>query len=197
MISLRDYAKHRGVSAPTVSRAVRTKRLLRSVVYASNGDPKIADVALADQEWEANTDLSRAPAEVKERGLGVQTSAPVPPADGESPPVPSTADGPAPASVDGKELSLSEASAEEKRWKAQIAKQQFLQRAGELVDIRDVTHRWAHLATTARTKLLAVPSKVKSRRPSLNHDDIATIDEEIRQALEELADALVNTAGAA
>jgi len=186
MISLRAYAKHRGTSVVAVSRAVKSGRLRASVTKDHRGQPKIADIALADKEWAENTDLTRAPAFVKERGLDVQTSAPAPgapPGETSSAPAP---DGPAPP-ADGRELSLSEASAEEKRWRAKIAEQQYRQRAGELVDAKEVADRITHVFTICRTKLLAIPSKAKSAIPALTHADVATLDDLVRQALEELA----------
>jgi hypothetical protein len=49
-ISLRAYARHRGVSAPTVSRAIRRGQLSQSVTWR-DGIPSINDVAAADREW--------------------------------------------------------------------------------------------------------------------------------------------------
>jgi len=187
MISLRAYAKHRGTSVVAVSRAVKSGRLSRSVTHDARNQPKIADVALADQEWAENTDLTRAPAFVKERGLGVQTSAPADAGDaGDGPPA-------APGVDPTRELSLSEASAEEKRWRAKLAELQYKQRAGELVDAKDVASRLANLFTVCRTKLLALPSKAKAAIPALTHDNVATIDDLVRQALEELAVEQVTT----
>jgi hypothetical protein len=50
-LSLRAYARHRGVSAPTVLRAIRRGSLKASLVRDVDGHAKIADVALADSEW--------------------------------------------------------------------------------------------------------------------------------------------------
>jgi hypothetical protein len=201
MMSLRAYAKHRGTSPASVSRAVKSGRLRASVTHDHRRQPKIADVALADQEWAANTDHSRAPAFVKERGLDVQTSAQAPAqalgSEAGAPPVPPTDEALRSADPAGRELTLSEASAEEKRWKAATARQQYLTRSGELVESREVAVRWTQIATVARTKLLAVPSKAKGALPHLTHADVATIDDLIRRALEELADDMVRSAGAA
>lgn len=60
-ISCRAYAKHRNVTPMAVSLAIKTGRLSRSVVRDAMGSPKIASIALADQEWEANTDHTRSP----------------------------------------------------------------------------------------------------------------------------------------
>ena len=53
-MSLRGYARRRNVSAEAVSKAVARGRLRRSVQIL-NGQPKIADPDLADQEWVENT----------------------------------------------------------------------------------------------------------------------------------------------
>lgn len=53
-MSLRAYAKRRGVVVESVSQAVKEERLRESVVRV-RGEPKIADPELADREWEANT----------------------------------------------------------------------------------------------------------------------------------------------
>lgn len=65
-MSLRAYARRKGVAPSAVVNAVRRERLVKSVVYVK-GQPKIADADLADAEWRQNTDLSRAPGFVKER----------------------------------------------------------------------------------------------------------------------------------
>jgi hypothetical protein len=59
--SLGDYAKHRGCSKVSVSKAIKRERLVKSVVFV-DGKPKIKDFKLADQEWAQNTDYSRRPA---------------------------------------------------------------------------------------------------------------------------------------
>lgn len=53
-MSLRAYARRRGVSAPAVSKAIKTGRLRESVTHAG-GKVAIADPELADLEWEMNT----------------------------------------------------------------------------------------------------------------------------------------------
>lgn len=58
-LTLTAYAEHRGVSQPTVTRAVQTGRLKESVARGANGDPVIVDAELADLEWNANTDATK------------------------------------------------------------------------------------------------------------------------------------------
>jgi hypothetical protein len=172
LLSLRAYARRRGCSAVAVLRAVTKGRLRRSVVYV-DGTPQIADPDLADEEWAANTDLTKAPTYVKQRAArkgqslkGEQVSAEV---------VPMT---PGP--------NMAQAALDEKRWKARLAEQEFLRQAGNLVDGTAAKSAFMTQVIEARTKLLGVPSKVKGRVPELTLAQLAVIDEEIRRALEEI-----------
>ncbi len=65
-LSFRKYAKHRGCSVQSVSRAAKTGRLRDSLVMV-RGKAQIGSIAVADREWTDNTDLSKAPTYVKER----------------------------------------------------------------------------------------------------------------------------------
>ena len=172
-MGIRAYARYRGTSAPSVLRAIKRGRLSKSLVYV-DGVAQIADPALADQEWAANTDLTRAPAYVKARAAGVTTTPSV-----TAPRVP-----PAPASGN---TTLAEASATEKLWKSRLAELEYRRQAGELVDAAEAQTRWADILVRIRTKLLAVPSKVKAVRSELTLEQIAAMDASIREALEELA----------
>lgn len=182
-MSLRAYARHRHTSAPAVLRAIKSGRLLKSLVMVK-GKAQIGDVALADREWAANTDLSRAPGFVKERRAPSEgetvTDGPVTPSGVTAPPR-NTARRPA--------LSpLAQASADEKQWKARQAELDYRKNASELMPAKEAVARWADIAVRLRSRLLGVPSKVKGRRPELTLDQVAAIDEEIRAALTELAE---------
>jgi phage terminase Nu1 subunit (DNA packaging protein) len=76
-MTVSEYAEHRGVSQPTVSRAIQNRRLRDSVVQQPNGRPLIVDVELADREWAANTDATKSrssdPAELDEDLIAATT----------------------------------------------------------------------------------------------------------------------------
>lgn len=55
MISVREYARRKGISHTAVNRAINDRRLVNSIAKDSKGRWKIADENLADQEWAANT----------------------------------------------------------------------------------------------------------------------------------------------
>ena len=60
-------------------------------------------------------------------------------------------------------------------------------KAGRSLDATEVEMRWSAVIVGVRTQLLALPTRLKARRPNLTHEDIAAADALIREALEELA----------
>ena len=68
---------------------------------------------------------------------------------------------------------------------ARLAKLEFEKESGKVVETDKVRAGWQRVVATAKTRLLSVQSKVKSRIPHLTLEEIAIIDEEIRLALSE------------
>jgi len=170
---MRAYARHRGTSATAVHRAVEQGRLSKSVVRDAAGKfVGISDAALADQEWLASTDLTKAPTSVLMRAAAAAT--PGEPAN-ELPP-----------EDDGK-FNLSTALAKQKHWQAKAAELDYRKRVGELVDAREVETRVIDEYSRCRTKLLGLARKAKASLPHLTREDVTTIDTLVREALEDLA----------
>ena len=71
LVGVREYARHRGVSHPAVSKAIRTGRLQEAVTYTQKGSRRVAqiDVEVADREWLAKTDTRRQAPKVREPEL--------------------------------------------------------------------------------------------------------------------------------
>lgn len=177
-MSLTAYAKRRGVSAMAVSRAVKRGRLKESVTHDARGQPKIRDPDLADREWAANTDYSEAPASVIAKAEAF--------ARGEAaPPPPPAGDDPAPSAHEG--MTLSEATATEKIWRAKQAELKFRREAAELVPSAEVRGKLEAVFSVCRTKLLGVPSRARQTLPHLTVADIAALEDLVREALEDLA----------
>jgi hypothetical protein len=177
-----------------VSKAIKSGRLVRSVVRDHRGQPKIGDVALADREWAAGTDLSKAPGYVKERETARAPARPPPPA-GSPAPRPTAPSSPQPSPAGGEDgdppedLSLGEQTAREKFWKANLAELDFRKRSGELVEAQDVEAQLTDLFANCRNKLLGVPSRARQQDPALTREQILLVEGLIREALEELASA--------
>jgi hypothetical protein len=192
--SFRSYARHRGVSAPSVLRAIKGRRLNTSVARDGSGKALgITDFAIADAEWDANTDLSKAPGYVKVRAGSRQPStasalAPTKADAPVTPPVtPELVEADAGDGIGPRNLSLLDASALEKDWRARLLELEYRQKTGELVDRKTIEAKVFDLFTHCRTKLLALPVKAKAALPQLTRADIAVLERIMREALEELA----------
>lgn len=58
---------------------------------------------------------------------------------------------------------------------------------GELIPAREVTATWASILRDVRSAMLAVPNRCGSLLPHLTPHDVATLDGEVRNALEALS----------
>lgn len=168
-MSLRAYARHRGVSGPAVLAARDKGRLVECFRDGSGAmTAQIQSATLADQEWERKTDLSRAPIPVRQRTAGLVVSAP-PADDGDA--VPDMAD----------------ASAREKHWRAKLAELKFKEAAGELVPAAGVRSELEGVFRSCRTRLLGIPSRARQLLPGLSVADVGKLEDLVREALEDLA----------
>lgn len=164
-LSLRAYAAHRkqlglpGTTLKSVQKAIDAERI--SVVVVA-GAKRIADADAADREWAANTDPFRS--------LGASFEAEEDDED-----------------LDDEQRAMKDAARREKHWKAQLAELTYKERSGELVDAAAVEAEYANFCTTVRTKLLGLPSRMKQAHSELTLEQLATLDDYVREALEELA----------
>jgi hypothetical protein len=173
-MSLRAFAARLGTSHVAIGRALRSGRITRGVV-----DGKIVDPTLAEEDWRTNLDRTRAPGYVRER---VEQPPVRDPSRGGRPPRQP------PGEEDDEDTpSLSEASAREKHWKAQMAELRYREAAGELVPAAEVHGKVEKVFRACATRLLAVPSRARQALPHLTLADLAEIERLQREALDELA----------
>lgn len=154
-ISQRAYAKHRGCHHQAVREAIQAGRLSRSLTP----DGRIADIAAADAEWEANTYADRRPLS-----------------------------GPAGRLDEDEAPSLGEARARLDAAKAELAEIELAEKKAELTPAADVEARLVNLFANCRTKLLGVPSRARQQDPALTNEQIALLESLMREALEDLSD---------
>jgi phage terminase Nu1 subunit (DNA packaging protein) len=72
-------------------------------------------------------------------------------------------------------------------YKAKLARLEYEERAGKLVDAEACLLKYTAAVTAARTKFFSIPSKAKGRIPHLTVDEIAILNALIREALEDVA----------
>lgn len=156
LVSLREYARRRGVTLRAVQKAVESGRV--SLVKDEKGNLKV-DPEAADKQWRDGTDPAKQRSPNNLSGDEDNNSA----------------------------STYSKARAMREAYMARMAKIDFEERSGKLVESDKVQVEWQKIVTTAKSRLLAVPSKIRARIPHMTVADIATIEEEIREALVELS----------
>lgn len=200
-ISASQYGKLRGITKQRVSQAIKNAKLDKCMKRNADGtlwrDPIsggfLLDPEIADVEWEKNVGLH--PNAALARALpdaGPTGDVPPPPVAGtskasakrfaEAPTVTKK-----PTTASGGEYMNSRASRE--TYMAEMARLDYQERIGELVPAIAVTAMLEKLVTESKTRILAVPGKAKMQIPHLKTDDVLIIDQLLREALTELADA--------
>lgn len=159
-LSMRAYAKHRNVSPEAVRKAINAGRLDKSLTRRhGDGTPKIADVELADREWEAKTQP--------------RIDQPAAPRD--------------PPEYIAHRTAREGASARLAAAQAELAEMQLRERKGELVDAEQARLDVVTVFSLVKTRLLGVPTMVGQRLPELADQVVPIVDELIRDALLELS----------
>lgn len=180
-ISVNAYAKERGISHEAVRQAIKSGRLKASVVY-ENGKPKIADPDLADREWAENTDQSkprnRITGDPKHRRAPGEQMKPMSMESGEIDPA---------RGRSGPSYTTSRAIRE--AYMARLAKLEFEEKAGKLVNADEVRLAIFNAARAARDILMGLPHRVAPLILGITdqHEAIRILTDEMRRAAAELA----------
>lgn len=174
-----EYAKHRGVSAVAVHKAVKEKRI-------STIDGKI-DPVVADIQWERNT---RARVQAPR-----QDNAPV------QPPLPAAAPAPVSAGAerapDGKAEDYWESRGRREKAEAAIAEMKEAEMRGTLIRADVVRSALATKISAARDALLQIPSRLAPVLAAETDLERVTevLEAELRQALAQLSNANLSEGG--
>lgn len=179
-LSLRAYARRRGVSPEAVSKAVSAGRLTASVVTVG-GHPKIGDPELADREWEAHTQRRTeytAPEQPSERPD-------VQPAAALRSLIDDTPDGT--PSLNASRAVRAHALARRDTAHADLAELELAAKRGRLVDAQAARSDVEQAYSLVKTRLLRVPSDLAQRLPHLAAEVVPVLEELQRHALEELS----------
>jgi phage terminase Nu1 subunit (DNA packaging protein) len=74
------------------------------------------------------------------------------------------------------------------RYAARLAKLEYKERSGLLVEVESVKKEWTQVASIVRTKVMGIPSKARQRIPELSQEQIAVLQAIVSSTLEDLAD---------
>ena len=162
----------RGVSGEAVSKAVKTGRLSRSVVYDAKGKPSI-DPEIAEVEWAAQTH----PTHGGKRGQAAE----------EAPPPSTPTDEPRPT-PSGAAATFAQSRAIKEAYLARLAKLEFEEKSGVLVKADVVKNEAFKVARLVRDAMLNIPDRVASELAADTDAFVVhrKLTLEIRKALEGL-----------
>jgi hypothetical protein len=169
-----------GVSRQAVYKAIKTGRV--PVVRTADGRELLKSETLRE-EWEANTQTRV--------GVGPKPPAgekefpPERPKRQPEPPEPRRLTEAEPGDI---VPDYNESRARTEYLKAELLELERKEKEGLLVRAAEVEAKWVEVITISRTKVLGVPSKAKQRIPDLTQDQIAILEDIVREALEELAE---------
>lgn len=191
-ISYRDFGRQLNVSAQAVSKAVATGKIPRdcigeTILKSGRPRPCIIDPERAAKHWGRNRD----PSQVREKAVmsagakkaWAQRRGDDPPDDEDE--FESTTPAAAGAPLAG--TSLVDIKRVTETYKAKTAKLEFEERSGKLVNADQVKIGFVNMVTAAKTRLMSVPSKAKTRIPTLTIHDIEALEDLIADALQEIA----------
>ena len=176
LISLREYARRRGISHVAVQRAVNSGRI-------STVDGKI-DPAEADREWRENTDQSKPRNRITGRPSHTR-----PPGE---PPVPMDFGAPDEAAGgNGTATGYAKARAARELYQAQLAKLELDRQRGVLIRADEVRVGAFNMARKARDQLIALPERVAAILAATQDpaEVQRILEEEIERICQEIADA--------
>lgn len=178
-MSLRAYARHRGVNLQAVQNAIASKRI--STIPDEKGRARI-DPAVADIQWARNTDPVQ-----QARAYGGNPP-PQPSAAAIAIEPPPAAPGPLPARGRGDQEPTNPAFIEAKtsteQYRAQLLLLEIEEKAGSLVRRADVERELGNLMAITREAILTLPDRVASvlagetdtkRCHTLLRDEMSTI----------------------
>lgn len=168
-VTAAEFAKMKGVSATAVKKAIDSGRLVNCLIKDPKYKKPRIDPVIAAQEWEKNTDHNK-----RHTGNDLRAQPERAEPFAKSPENPGGQVAPTAKQILD-------------NYKARLAKLDYEERTGILVNAEAVKIEWFKMVTESKTKLLALPSKAKSNLPHLTAADVAMLDELVREALEDLA----------
>lgn len=96
-------------------------------------------------------------------------------------------DGDDAANKPARDAKYNKSRADREFYNAELARLEYEEKIGKLVDADEVAARWSKLITAAKTRILGIPAECKSRQADLPLTVIAVIDNVCREVLEDLA----------
>lgn len=177
VVSIREYARRRGVSHTAVQKAIKSQRLSRAVVR--NGNTVGIDPEIADAEW------IQGQKEILKDQIPSSESKPKPRTE-RPPPSEEVSSGPP---IDKVSSTYAQSRAAREAYAARLAKLDFEQKSGKLVDAEAVRNEAFKSARIVRDALMNIPDRIAAELAAeTNIFKIhSRLTEELRKSLESLS----------
>jgi phage terminase Nu1 subunit (DNA packaging protein) len=176
-VTAAEFARIKGVTAQAVTQAIASGRIKNALVYFPGKKKPRLDPVVAAQEWERNTDHSK-------RFSGKDIRHQRRPEPYEKPDVPRPEE---PVQAAGG-FSFNQSRAVLEAYKARLAKLDYEEKIGRLVEAEKVKADAFKLARSVRDKMVGIPDRVSAELSGISDQfrihEILT--QEIRNCLEEL-----------
>lgn len=192
LIGIREAARRLGVSDTAVHKAIKAGRVTVAGRTPTSNRPLVAWPQV-QSDWLANSDTAKR-SHVGSRGSPRREADPPPAVNLQTNQL-EQASAPETAAVGGDTLpgrqaqgpSYAQSRAVREAYQARLAKLEFEQKSGKLVDADEVKVAWFKHIKAAQTRIMGVPAACKTRVPDLPLVVVATIEAIVREAMEDLA----------
>jgi hypothetical protein len=194
LMGFREYARYRGVSGEAVSKAVRSGRI--STIQDHNGNRKI-DPAIADQEWDRNTNHTKK--NVSEYIKRPSPAAEPPPEQNEQTMADSVEEpAPAPAQqqvftpdpeAEKASKTYHQSRSIKEAYSARLQRLAYEEKLGKLINVEKVRVAAFNTARIVRDAILSVPDRISHEVASIQdpHEVHIRMTEALIEALEGLS----------
>ena len=192
LIGIREAARRLGVSDTAVHKAIKAGRVTIAGRAETSQRPLVAWPQV-QTDWMANSDTSKR-SHVGSRGSPRRAADPQPQVPLATSARPDEAPAPEAAQAGGDTQpgrsagpSYAQSRAVREAYQARLAKLEFEQKSGKLIDADEVKVAWFKHIKAAQTRIMGVPAACKTRVPDLPLAVVATIEAIVREAMEDLA----------
>lgn len=173
LITKSEFARRKGVTPQAVDGAIKSQRI--GITHDGNGRPRL-DWEIASEQWDKSARsriTNKTPSTITEQQIEEAEEVLLNDSDDDENP-------------DASEYFINRAVTE--KYKAKRERQKYLQEKGELVRADDVKLAWTKITVAVKTRVQAIPAKVKIAIPRLNVNEMELLDDMIQEALSEIAD---------
>lgn len=173
LVTKSEFARRKGVTPQAIDGAIKSQRL--GVTHDGKGRPRL-DWEIASEQWDKTARArvtNTQPKMITEDEIDEAEAVLLNDEDDDESP-------------DAQQYFINRAVTE--KYKAKRERQKYYQEKGELVRADDIKLAWTKITVAVKTRVQAIPAKVKIAIPRLTVDEMELLDDMIQEALSEIAD---------